>query len=341
MHHRRGPGVGVYYWSRWLNIHTRSVSVSHLASFCGQVRPEADVSASFRGRLIPPKGQLTAYTGWALSSVGLTTLQSSVLAWLSHTQHLSTMSLMGVSGGTLSRCRCKALFVWPAMNWSQIIRVLAFGPISPKTFQTDVGSPLSVQESHNGQWVLRPSRSAWLVLLLAPREPHSARLPQSGTELQGDCGVVPPIWSNYGIKYLSILVPTGRSAELKDFRGRKRCQRAGGITHTHLYYRCVSILTSSHTSSLFKTQHRTATPHSSAHVLWPKCRKRHDNQSRHHAPARQLPPRQITPGDTIVQRNSVERGFVVFTNVYGGFIFTDPSWIRIRRVPDWHSGKNM
>ena len=40
------------------------------------------------------------------------------------------------------------------------------------------------------------------------------------------------------------------------------------------------------------------TPHSSVHVLCPKRGKRHGNQSRHHAPARQLPPRQITPGDT-------------------------------------------
>ena len=44
----------------------------------------------------------------------------------------------------------------------------------------------------------------------------------------------------------------------------------------------------------------------------------------------------------LVQRNSVERGFVVFTNFYGGFIFTDPSWIRISWVPDWHSwGKKI
>ena len=46
--------------------------------------------------------------------------------------------------------------------------------------------------------------------------------------------------------------------------------------------------------------------------------------------------------DMLVQRNSVERGFVVFTNLYDLFIFTDPSRIRIIRVPDWHSwGKNL
>ena len=31
------------------------------------------------------------------------------------------------------------------------------------------------------------------------------------------------------------------------------------------------------------------------------------------------------------------RGFVVFTNFYDWFVFTGTSWIRISRVPDWHS----
>ena len=57
------------------------------------------------------------------------------------------------------------------------------------------------------------------------QESHIQRVSfKVGQELQGDRGVVPPIRSNYGIKYLSILVPTGRSAELRDFRGRKHGQ---------------------------------------------------------------------------------------------------------------------
>ena len=47
------------------------------------------------------------------------------------------------------------------------------------------------------------------------QESHIQRISfKVGQELQGDRVVVLFIRSNYGIKYLSILVPTGRSAEL-------------------------------------------------------------------------------------------------------------------------------
>ena len=75
-----------------------------------------------------------------LRSANLTTLRSSVSTWLSHTLHLSTISQMGVSGGTLSRCRRRSQFGWLAMNRSRIRRVLVFGPISPKVLTASVSS---------------------------------------------------------------------------------------------------------------------------------------------------------------------------------------------------------
>ena len=47
----------------------------------------------------------TVYTGRALSGAGFTILRMPMHTWLSHTLHRSTVSRMGVSGGTLSRCR--------------------------------------------------------------------------------------------------------------------------------------------------------------------------------------------------------------------------------------------
>ena len=43
-----------------------------------------------------------------------------------------------VSGGTLSRCRRRVQFGWPAMNRSRISWVLAFRPISPKALTASV-----------------------------------------------------------------------------------------------------------------------------------------------------------------------------------------------------------
>ena len=77
------------------------------------------------------------------------------------------------------------------------------------SFKTDVGSPLSIRASYYSQWALRPSRSVW-------------RFRHQESHLQGGTGAAWPIRSNYGIKYLSILVPTGRSTQLRDFHGRKR-----------------------------------------------------------------------------------------------------------------------
>ena len=58
---------------------------------------EGPVTAATTCSIGPSVGSLTAYTA---SSVGFTTLRSS--AWLSHTLHLSTGSLMGFSGGTVA-----------------------------------------------------------------------------------------------------------------------------------------------------------------------------------------------------------------------------------------------
>ena len=99
--------------------------------------PVTAVTTCFVG---PNAGSLTVCTGWALSGVSFTTLRSSVSAWLSHTLHMSTISRMGVSGGTLSRCRRRAQFGWPAMNRSRISRVLVLGPISPNALTVSVSS---------------------------------------------------------------------------------------------------------------------------------------------------------------------------------------------------------
>ena len=53
----------------------------------------------------PHPGSSTVYTGKVLFGPGLTILRALVSAWLSHTRQRSTISRMGVSGGTLSRCR--------------------------------------------------------------------------------------------------------------------------------------------------------------------------------------------------------------------------------------------
>ena len=55
-------------------------------------------------------GSSTVYTGKgrkALSGPGFMILRAPVSTWLAHTQQRSTISRMGVSGGTLSRCRRK------------------------------------------------------------------------------------------------------------------------------------------------------------------------------------------------------------------------------------------
>ena len=55
------------------------------------------------------------------------------------------------------------------------------------------------------------------------QESHIQSVPvKVGQELQGKRGVVPSIRFDYGIKDLPVLVPTGRSAELRDFRSRRR-----------------------------------------------------------------------------------------------------------------------
>ena len=74
-------------------------------------------------------------TVWAFSM-----LRSSVSTWLFHALHLSTISRMGVSGGTLLRCRRRSQFWWPARNRSRIRWVLAFGHKSPKTLTASVSS---------------------------------------------------------------------------------------------------------------------------------------------------------------------------------------------------------
>ena len=69
---------------------------------------EGPVTAATTCSVGPSAGSLTAYTSLALSGVSFTTLRSSVSAWLSHTH--TTISRMGVSGGTQSRCRRRTQF---------------------------------------------------------------------------------------------------------------------------------------------------------------------------------------------------------------------------------------
>ena len=64
-----------------------------------------------------------------------------------------------------------------------------------------------------------------------------------------------------------------------------------GITHKHLYSRCVSTST-----YVFSLQNPTQNCHPAQLRACAVAKAR--KMSWHHAPARQLPPRQITPGDT-------------------------------------------
>ena len=105
-------------------------------------------STSFRGRLIPPKGR------WRLQRLVPSARSphapaepclASASQLSGHQYRHGSHTLMRVSGGTLSRCRRKVLFGWPAMSRSRIIRVLAFGPltarVSSATANFDGSSP--------------------------------------------------------------------------------------------------------------------------------------------------------------------------------------------------------
>ena len=57
------------------------------------------------------------------------------------------------------------------------------------------------------------------------QESHIQSVPFNvGQELQGNCGVVPSIRLDYGIKDQPVLVATGQSTEFKDCRSHKRGQ---------------------------------------------------------------------------------------------------------------------
>ena len=146
----------------------------------------------------PHPGSSTVYIDRALPGCGLLNLRASVSAWLSHTRQLSTISRIGVSGGTLSKCRCKAQLSWPATNRSRIMRSHAVWPMSPVSLvsivlqrkltdyllpsgsssQTDIDSPPTDPATHNVPSVPQPVRSAWLTSPLAPVGPRAThRLP--------------------------------------------------------------------------------------------------------------------------------------------------------------------
>ena len=99
----------------------------------------------------PPSGRPThtpvhprcIHTSKVLSGPGLTILRAPVSAWLSHTRQQSTISWMGVSGGTLSRCRRKAQLSCPATNRSHIRQSRAVGPMSPKALTANVSSAMA------------------------------------------------------------------------------------------------------------------------------------------------------------------------------------------------------
>ena len=64
-------------------------------------------------------------------------------AWLSNTRQQSTISRMGVSGGTLSRCRRKAHLSCPATNRSGMMRSRTVEPMSTKALTASVSSAMA------------------------------------------------------------------------------------------------------------------------------------------------------------------------------------------------------
>ena len=64
-------------------------------------------------------------------------------AWLSQTLQRSTTSLIGVSGGTLSKCRRKSQLSCPAINLSRISRSRPVCPISPNAFTANVSNAVA------------------------------------------------------------------------------------------------------------------------------------------------------------------------------------------------------
>ena len=115
----------------------RRINASRLSVLAGGVVTAATIwSANTHS------GLSTVYTGKALSGPAFTILWVPVSAWLSHTRQRSTMSRMGVSGGTLSRCRRKAQLSCLAKSTGP---PLPFGPSS----QTSVDNLPTGPVTHN------------------------------------------------------------------------------------------------------------------------------------------------------------------------------------------------
>ena len=64
-------------------------------------------------------------------------------AWLSQTLQRSTTSLIGVSRGTLYKCRRKSQLSCPAINLSRISHSWAVCPLSPNAFAANVSNAVA------------------------------------------------------------------------------------------------------------------------------------------------------------------------------------------------------
>ena len=85
----------------------------------------------------------TVNAGYIGSVVNFLILPLAGSAWLSQTRQRSTTSLIGVSGGALSKCRRRSQLLWPAMHLSRISRSQAVCPISPNAFTASISKAVA------------------------------------------------------------------------------------------------------------------------------------------------------------------------------------------------------
>ena len=117
------------------------------------------VTAATLSSSLPLSESLTIYVGNVWVGPDLLARRTYEFAWLSQTRHWSTMSRNGVSGGTLSKCRCNSKVLCPATNRSRMIRSRAVWPMSPKALITNVSN--SVEKMDGSSPDVRVVRSNW------------------------------------------------------------------------------------------------------------------------------------------------------------------------------------
>ena len=192
----------------------------------------------------------TAYVGYVISGVGFVVRHAIGSAWLSQTLQWSTTSLIGVSGGTLSKYRRKSQLSCPATNLSRISRNRAVCPISPNAFTANVSN--AVAKIVGSSLTFLVVRSSCLYSLQADPENHSGplmRLPvlivitvapvvlngQRLAHLPPDERIAVRLLYRYPSHSTAqlplILFPTSSSVEPWHFRCRE-CRPPGRLNHS-------------------------------------------------------------------------------------------------------------